>query len=243
MPRTAPRYRSFGTALSAVARAGCAVVTGAVLLHLIEFHIGLGPSAQRGGRLSSIAYAVQHCPLFTPSALILLVGLGVVGATVGLLAMHWRWLTAIEAQLPGGADDHPALFTIPVSKGCDSWHVARLWLALTLGQSFVFVLSLHAVPMHCQMVMAGVTMDMSTPLPVPLWPLTVALALLGSFILTYFEREFVAIALALDACLRALFGLVRSSRRPDWAFVPMFIGLLAGLTVFSRPPPLSSRPA
>lgn len=220
-------------------RFSVAALIGVAVMHVVEFHLELGFSGRVNGRVQAMAYMIEHCPL--RGSLAILAGAASIVAMVTIMTMRAQVgrLRALEGTLEAGRESRP--------RSCTTWTLSwtRLLLilpALTLIQWALFSFALHLVPMDYVMQMHGGHMLMAMTPPVPVLPLSLAVASLASLVLGRLETRLAALESAIAECLRALFGQVISSPPPVCPAVVRITALRFGPSLFSRPPPRSLLP-
>jgi hypothetical protein len=206
---------------------------GAVTVHIVEYHLGLGSSGD--WRLSALAMLAQ-CPLSGGLLIVILCTLGVTFAVlwrVRLLTHRHRQLTA-EATRAGlvPASPHVAL---PRDPG----RFLALLVPLLLGQLGAYMLVDHLWPMGSLMRMDGALMTMPANGAVPLLPLQLAVAILLTALVWRLERRLTVLQVVI-ATIRRLLTLFLNSRvcvpiTPGPAAGPLSAWVAPGL--LSRPPP------
>jgi hypothetical protein len=235
-----PLHGATRLALASWLRLGTACLLGTALLHVIEYHLGLGTHGGIADRLAAVAYMLQHCPL--RGELLVVFGLSalILGSVLTVLRAQLQTLRILDLQLAGEVPGKAPLCEEQITIPCHPLRILFLWLLLGAGQTLLFLLALHLMPMTYPMVMHGVHMQMAMTPPVPVVPLSFALATIGAFLLARFERQLAAVIAAIIARLQALFAPVISSRRPRPLLICRALQQLFGPALFSRPPPLFS---
>lgn len=233
-----PRIRSIFWLKFAVAS-----LAGAALIHVVEYHLGLGFSGDVSSRLDAMAYMIAHCPMGGP---LLAVGLGSAGAVAVTSWVMARQLKRLRDLEPGLSDCSPGwVYRLRRAESRESssrpdLNPPRLVLTsllLAFAQSLLFLLALHFVPMQYVMEMRGGRMLMAVTLPVPVLPLTLVIGAMFACLLEMLEGKVELLASAIER-LRALFGEVRSSVRPVVIDGLRPVVAFLGPALFSRPPPL-----
>ncbi len=205
-----------------------AILAGAALIHVVEFHLGLGYAGGLDGRLSAATYAIQHCPLRPALAAIL----GLAGLSLGAAVWTMRLQLQRLADLQGSAPKRPTLrFSRPSAET-----ICRRAILLAAGQYTIFRLALQIMPMRYLMQMHGAQMVMAMSPPVPAAILALLLGLLAALFLTVFEDRLQAVAEAILR-LRALHAQIASERRPRPCSMRPALAAQMGRARFSRPPP------
>jgi hypothetical protein len=243
---------SFRLSSASLIRLGATIAAGAALIHVIEYHLGLGFNGQPSARLRVIAYMIERCPLRGPLAAVI-VGFAVVAvATAVTMTRQLARLHELDARRrptrrmslrsPG-----PNIANRGDRRHVDHGHLhppiqylAGVWLLLAVGQLALFSLAQHLAPMHYIMEMHGVQMVMTDAPPVPLAPLSFVLAGLGALLLARCERRLHVIERAIAERLRVLYDEPVASFIPDAPRVSGALALTLGPAILSRPPPLFS---
>jgi hypothetical protein len=207
---------------------------GAALVHLVEYHVGLGSS---GGRLDSMRFMLAHCPV-RGGLLVALI------ATVLTLFAVWRELRSLlgqqrrlilEAHRLQLAASHGPAPTMPLPM----IRFVALLASILAGQAGLYALTAHLWPMISLMRMHGAWMYMEAPGALPLLPLHLVVAVALAALAWRLERRFTvlraAIAAVRRAVARALSALLRVPL-PSWPHVSWLHSYCVPAAL-SRPPP------
>lgn len=227
-----------GSRVPFLIRALIATLVGAALIHVVEYHLGLGIRGTLGQRLAAIEFALYHCPLRGPIGLLALLAAIVIAATLASMRSQLRTLHQLEGALTR-EPDRPKSLRIDRREGYIPT-LAAAWLVLGLAQLGIFIVAQHVAPMEYVMHMHGGQMLMGVALPVSPALLSFLIALPAALLVTRLEARLSGIAAAIAETIRTLFARARSSRRPVPAPARVALSARFGPTVFSRPPPAIS---
>jgi hypothetical protein len=232
-----PRVRSAGDSSSPLARAGALLIVaglGAALVHVVEYHVGLGDVA---GRPASIGFMLAHCPIRGG----LLIVLAIAALTLLALCGELRALMRRRRRL---MDEARSLRVAPPSPStCAPLRPGRLlalFLPLLLCQAGLYDLVAHWLPMAISMRMHGVVMAMPVQGALPLLPVHLAVAAMLAALIWRLERRFVALQTAITALRKLLRQALLAVRTvplpPAPSVAPIFS--FCGPGALSRPPPV-----
>lgn len=232
LPRDAARGAAgravwgFGTPLALA-------VVGAMLVHIVEYHLGLGTASRR---LAAIQFMLAHCPI---RGGLLVVGL-CAALTVLALLRELCCLLGQRRRLTRLAERAGVATRVPAAR--TPLHPERLIvLLLTVlgGQVGLYALLAHVWPMIFAMRMHGVLMDMAVPGAAPLLPLHLGVATLLTAIGWSMERRFQVLHAVIGAVRRLLARLVNAERAvPLPACAPAVrLSGYGGPGALARPPP------
>jgi hypothetical protein len=209
-------------------------IVGAMLVHAVEYHLGLGAG---GHRLASIQFMLAHCPV---RGGLLVVGLSTVVTLLALwremrLLLRQRRDLTLLARRSNPVETLPAPRTPLYLK-----RLVALFLPLLAAQAGAYALLGHLWPMTFAMRMHGVLVDMAVPGAVPLWPLQIGVATLLASLAWGMERRFGALHAVIGAACRMLARLLSAVRNvPLPAYSPAAHPAGYGVPgAFPRPPPL-----
>ena len=198
-----------GAARRAVRRFGTPfvlAVVGAMLVHLIEYHLGLGAS---GDRLAAVQFMLTHCPI---RGGLLIVGL-CAALTVLALLRELRLLLGQRRRLTLLAERAGMAAPLPVPRTpLRLKRLIILFLTVLGGQVGLYALLAHVWPMIIAMRMHGVLMDMAVPGAAPLLPLHLAVATLLAAFAWGMERRFRVLHAVIGAVRRLLARLANAVR-------------------------------
>jgi len=206
---------------------------GAVVIHVIEFHLGLGINGTLGQRLAAAMYMVQHCPLRVWIALG--AGLAILAFAAGTVKVR-RDLRLLR-RLRGSGDRHGSNGVNLQREPVDRRRLVGFCLGISAIQWLVFTLAMHAMPMTYVMKMQGSWMVMAMSPPVPVLPLCLIVGLIGGVILGLCERRIRAIASLVAALMRVLFEEPASTANLPASVERPSLTQILGPALFSRPPP------
>jgi hypothetical protein len=206
---------------------------GAALVHIIEYHLGLGSSGDwRANALSMLA----HCPLSGGLVVVVLCTLSALAAVLGqvrALSLQRRRLT--RAASPAVIGRSAACTMLPRRPA----RLLQLLIPLLALQFGLYELADHLWTMGISMRMGGVLMTMPVHGAAPLLPLHVMIAVVSAFLVWRLERRLTVLR-AVIARIRRLLGLFGAARRPSRiplgpALRPLCAWVAPAL--LSRPPP------
>ncbi len=241
MPTNDPRFERLATRTISAAgslrwtRWVIAAVAGAAVVHVVEYHLGLGFKGNSEQRLAAIEYMLYHCPLRGPVGVILLLALLAVCGTLALMRSQLRTLQQLGGTPPSESGWLTRVRTKRVLPSIS--RLTGTWLLLGAAQLGIFLVIGHFMPMEYVMQMHGGHMLMGIAPPIPPIPLSFALALPVAYVLTMVERRLSAIAAAIAHRVRMLFARARSSPRPRLLARRVGLNFRFGPALFSRPPP------
>lgn len=225
LPRVAPLLRF-----------ASAAVLGSGLIHVAEFHLGLGFKGDPKSRISTAVWMVQHCPM-RPE----LLAIGALASTVIVWALATMRLQMRRLELLSRHTVPAASEAVAAGRrsglACHWRRLASVWAALAAIQWALFAAAQHFVPMSYIMEMHGSHMVMGASPPMPAWALALVVGAAGALILAKFERRLVAIVQLIRERIRVLFAAAVSCRPPHTAGVLMAVPVRLGPVLYSRPPP------
>lgn len=216
-------------------------LAGVALLHVLEFHLGLGSRGSFSQHLASVVFMLKHCPLTGPLALIGMLFVLVGASTLAFMSKQLKTLRMLDSRLlkkgPQVEAEKELEARIPLLTGRSISFAVACWASLTLCIGFALLLLQDLVPMQSLMLMQGHQMLMSRTLPLPVWPTTMVIAFVGTVILFLCEKRLEVLTNAILERFRLLFSGPQRvhqafSARPQVAISKQF-----GPSLFSRPPP------
>ncbi len=231
-----PRMRAGAGTVVLTAGTGallCSAGLGAALVHVVEYHVGLGTV---DGRQASLAFMLAHCPVrggllvvFVAALLTLLA----VWCELRALRHQQRSLTLIARNLPVLS---PALPRTPLHRG----RLVALFVTLLASQVALYALAERCLPMTVAMRMHSVPMDMAVQSTLPVLPVHLVVALLLALLVWRLEYRLVALQAVISALRRLLRRALQAPRRVHFPVVPLQAQLsrLCGPGALSRPPPV-----
>ena len=181
-------------------------VVGTMLVHLIEYHLGLGTS---GDRLAAVQFMLIHCPIRGGLLVVCLCA----ALTVLALLRELRLLLGQRRRLTLLAER--AGMATPLLAPRTPLRLKRLiilFLAILGGQVGLYALIVHVWPMIVAMRMHGVLMDMAVPGAAPLLPLHLGVAALLATLAWGMERRFRVLHAVIAAVRRLLARLASAVR-------------------------------
>lgn len=213
-----------------------AAICGAALVHLVEYHAGIGSTHS----LQSAADMLAQCPLSGALVLIALCALSTAVAVSQVVRRLSRRRRQLRAMLAAGPRRALAASTLHYAvRPRRPGHLFAIVCVLLAAQSSVYALSETLWPMGRLMRMHGVLMHMPSHDPVPVIPLQLLVALVFTVVLWRLERR-VTVLRAAVGLLHALLQCLRVAgrhARPLPEDERCGSRLPAGLLGLPRPPP------
>jgi hypothetical protein len=206
---------------------------GAALVHIIEYHLGLGSSGDwRANALSMLA----HCPLSGGLVAVIL-------CTLGAMAVLLRDLRALSLQrrrltrAASLAGIRPSVACVVLPRR--PVRLLQLLIPLLIIQFGLYELADHLWSMGVPMRMGGILMTMPVQGAAPLLPLHLIMAVVPAILIWRLERRLTVLR-SVIASVRRLLGLfgadTQAVRIPlDPALRPLCAWVAPAL--LSRPPP------
>lgn len=214
-------------------RFGAMALFGAALIHVTEYHIGLGFDGSLRDRFRTVAYMVANCPMRDPLMFLALAFFIVAILTASAMSRQMDRLRRLDGEPHRRApvpSSRPGLtFVWP--------RFAGAWLALAAAQTALFGLSLHVVPMDYVMQMHGGHMLMAAAPPIPVAPLSLVLAGIGAALLSLVAGRLAWVENAIAERLTALFAVDDFALRLTDSPQCRILAALFGPALLSRPPP------
>ena len=207
---------------------------GAALVHVIEYHLGLGTV---GGRSASIAFMLAHCP--ARGALLAIA----IAATLTTLALLGGLRLLLRTQRRYTLQARAAGLDIPSMQVRPSPHPGRLvvlYPPLLLCQAGLYALAEHCLPMTVSTRMHGVVMDMAMRGALPLAPVHLVVALLLALLVWRLEHRFTVLHAVISTLRRLLRQAVLAPHHVHYPVAPPCTPLSrsCGPGALSRPPPV-----
>ena len=208
-----------------------ACVIGTAVIHVIEFHLGLGINGTIQQRAAAAGYMVTHCPLRVWIALASVLAVGILAISLMPVRQDLRNLRRFQEAHPTFAE------LTTVREPVRSLLLIGLCTGLAAIQWLIFTNSMLVTPMTYSMQVHGSRMVMSMSPAFPIMPLCAAVGLIGGVILAIFERRITIIAAIVAALMRAFGVAPKSHNHSPTSVERPPLSRLLGPALFSRPPP------